>query len=73
MNQTLILYPMLALIGWTFLVLLVVLRSQAEPGRAHREVALRRAGMPVTDLVPAHERAASPARSPASPPPPASR
>ncbi len=51
----------------------VVLRSQAEPGRTWCEVALRRAGAPVTDLVPAHERAAPPARSPASPPPPASR
>ena len=51
----------------------VVLRSQAEPGRTHCEVALRRAGVPVTDLVPAHERAASPAQSPVSPPPPASR
>jgi hypothetical protein len=51
----------------------VVLRSQAEPGRTHCEVALRRAGAPLTDLVPAHEQGASPARSPASPPPPASR
>ena len=51
----------------------VVLRSQAEPGRTHCEVALRRAGAPLTDLVPAHERAAPPAQSPASPPPPASR
>ena len=51
----------------------VVLRSQAEPGRTFCEVALRRAGMPLTDLVPAHERPAPPAQSPASPPPPASR
>jgi len=51
----------------------VVLRSQAEPGRVFCEVALRRAGAPVTDLVPAHARGALPARSPASPPPPASR
>jgi hypothetical protein len=32
----------------------VVLRSQAEPGRAYCEVAMRRAGVPVDDLRPAH-------------------
>lgn len=36
----------------------VVLRSQAEPGRTHCEVAMRHAGMPVHDLVPAHQRSA---------------
>ena len=45
----------------------VVLRSQAEPGRTWCEVALRRAGVPVTDLTPAHERF-----DPASPRPAAS-
>lgn len=44
----------------------VVLRSQAEPGRTWCEVAMRRAGVPLTDLVPAHSR-------PASLPPAASR
>lgn len=34
----------------------VVLRSQAEPGRTHCEVAMRRAGRPLDDLVPAHRR-----------------
>lgn len=34
----------------------VVLRSQAEPGRTHCEVALRAAGAPLSDLVAAHER-----------------
>lgn len=33
---------------------LVVLRSQAEPGRTHCEVAIRVASAPVADLVPAH-------------------
>ena len=33
---------------------LVVLRSQAEPGRTHCEVAIRTAHAPVSDLVPAH-------------------
>jgi hypothetical protein len=41
----------------------VVLHSQAEPGRTYCEVAMRRAGAPLTDLVPAHARS-----SPASPP-----
>ena len=47
----------------------IVLRSQAEPGRTWCEVAMRRAGVPVTDLVPAHAprqpppAAASPAPS----------
>ena len=41
----------------------VVLRSQAEPGVAVCEVALRRAGEPVDDVVPAHVRA--PGRRPA--------
>jgi hypothetical protein len=36
----------------------VVLRSQAEPGVAVCEVALRRAGDDLADLVPAHRRAA---------------
>jgi len=45
----------------------VVLRSQAEPGRTYCEVAMRAAGAPVSDLVPAHERP-----RPASPPPAAS-
>lgn len=34
----------------------VVLRSQAERGRTHCEVAMRRQGLPVSDLVPAHRR-----------------
>lgn len=34
----------------------VVLRSQAEPGRTYCEVAMRRAGAPLNDLVAAHER-----------------
>lgn len=34
----------------------VVLRSQAEPGVQVCEVALRRMGVPIDDLVPAHER-----------------
>jgi hypothetical protein len=34
----------------------VVLRSQAEPGRTHCEVALRGAGAPLSDLVAAHQR-----------------
>ena len=34
----------------------VVLRSQAEPGRTHCEVAMRRAGVPTGDLVAAHQR-----------------
>ncbi len=36
---------------------LVVLHSQAEPGRTHCEVAIRAVDVPVTDLVPAHVRA----------------
>lgn len=32
----------------------VVLRSQAEPGRTHCEVAMRHKGMPLADLTPAH-------------------
>jgi len=51
----------------------VVLRSQAEPGRTWCEVALRRGGLPLTDLTPAHERPRPPAQSPASLPRPASR
>lgn len=35
---------------------LVVLRSQSEPGRTYCEVAIRRADVPVDDLVPAHVR-----------------
>lgn len=35
---------------------LVVLRSQAEPGRTHCEVALRQRGRSVDDLLPAHVR-----------------
>ncbi|MEM9461892.1 MAG: hypothetical protein AAGF11_47475 [Myxococcota bacterium] len=38
---------------------LVVLRSQAEPGRTHCEVAIRVAGAPVADLIPAHRLTAS--------------
>ena len=34
----------------------VVLRSQAEAGRTHCEVAMRAAGTSISDLVPAHER-----------------
>ena len=45
----------------------VVLRSQAEPGRTYCEVALRRAGAPITDLVPAHERQAGGDDLPAAP------
>ena len=41
----------------------VVLRSQSEPGRSHCEVAMRRAGAPVSDLVPAHRRAPPPSAS----------
>lgn len=36
----------------------VVLRSQSEPGRTYCEVAMRRAGLPTTDLIPAHRRGA---------------
>jgi hypothetical protein len=46
----------------------VVLHSQAEPGRTYCEVAMRRAGVPLSDLTPAHERSRPP-----SPPRPASR
>lgn len=35
---------------------LVVLRSQSEPGRTHCEVAIRLAGAPTDDLIPAHLR-----------------
>lgn len=38
----------------------VVLRSQAEPGRTHCEVAMRRAGAPLDDLTPAHLRSPTP-------------
>ena len=35
----------------------VVLHSQAEAGRSHCEVAMRRSGVPLADLLPAHVRA----------------
>lgn len=38
----------------------VVLHSQAEPGRTHCEVAMRRAGAPLHDLKPAHIRTGTP-------------
>lgn len=38
----------------------VVLASQAESGRTHCEVAMRPTGASLSDLVPAHERIASP-------------
>jgi len=40
---------------------LVVLRSQAEPGVSACQVALRRKGADLSDLVPAHTRAGGPA------------
>ncbi len=40
---------------------LVVLRSQAEPGVSVCQVALRRKGADLSDLVPAHTRAGNPA------------
>lgn len=54
MNQTLMLYPMLALIGWTFVVLLLMGRRRigaVQGGRVHaREFALGESAAVPTDV-----------------------